>query len=140
MFIAAAATIALFRGHFEAILWVTVPWLMLWAAFHMPTQAARCDGAVLEVPSFSGRATTVPLADVTSIHAGRWSTPIVVVESAIRVRPVRLYASKSSEPFIAGLLEVLPTEVDRLPTEGRWMQRRRRSWIVLVMLLGFVGN
>ena len=117
-FIAIAATIALFRGHLEAILWAAAPWLMLWVAFHMPLQAARCDGAVLAVPSFGGRETTVPLVDVTTIRAGRWSTPIVVVESATRLRPVRLYTSTSSEQFIARLREVLSPGVDQLPTES----------------------
>lgn len=136
-FISVTAWIALFRGHLEAILWATLPIVIVLLMRVFPSPAARCDGAVLEVPAARGER-SVPLADVTRLRAGRWGGPIVAVESAT-ARTVRLPCSAEGAEFVAALRAALPAGVDHLPEGEGWLRGRRRTFRVITFVLDVLG-
>lgn len=134
-FISIAAWVALFRGHPEAILWALTPLLVLAILRYRPSTAGRGDGEVVEVPALRGTR-IVRLSDVVDMAPAAGGLPWVTVRLHNGQRTMRWWCAPDLAAFIAGIRNQLPAGADRVPVESAWIARRRRTWIVLLLIVG----
>ena len=127
------AAVAAVRGSPEALALVVVAWGLVATFSRWSANSARCDGTALEVPELFTIA-EVPLTEITALRAGRWRSPVVVVESSAR-RHVRMLCTTGCGQFATRLRSLVPPEVDALPEQDEWMATRRRVWFVAVVVV-----
>ena len=133
LLIGVTAWVALFRGHPEAVLWALLPSLVVVLWWFYPSPSFRSDGVAIEVLGWRVRRTA--LADIVAMMPARHGLPWITlfVDGS---PPLRLQCSPAAEPFIARLAALLPLRANLLPSDWKWMRRRRRTWLVLMILFG----